>query len=85
MQFHLSFSNLVFVVFVFHNRFAGLPSQNIPRSQQSPEAEPDNMPQKHSDGSMKNYYEAVQPELLFCLLIIPYVSLLPSNEICQSD
>lgn len=41
---------------------------------QSPEAEPDNTLQNHSDRSMKNYYEAVQPELWFSLLIIPYFS-----------
>lgn len=33
------------------------------------------MPEKPGDGWMKNYYEAVQPELLCCLLIIPYLSL----------
>lgn len=33
------------------------------------------MPQKHSDGSMKKDYEAVRSELLFCLLIMSYLSL----------
>lgn len=67
---------LVFLLLCFfRHRHPGLLPKKTPRSGESPEAEPNIMPEENIDGSMKNYYEAVQPELLCCLLIIPYLSL----------
>lgn len=64
-----------FYLYFFFKAFSSSPLHSESRpAPWSPEAEPVNMPQNRSDGAMINYYEAVQPELLSCLLIIPYLS-----------